>query len=122
MNPDEDGQYTLTFDDVSYTIGDTDTHYEGFTTTDTGMDLGVDSFYKGLEDEVEKIELDEVNSRLQRIERVLGIPAELDRNVEMEEKHPHLKQLADEYALAVEQHITLELLTPPDLEEDDLPF
>ena len=86
MNPDEDGQYTLTFDDVSYTIGDTDTHYEGFTTTDTGMDLGVDSFYKGLEDEVEKIELDEVNSRLQRIERVLGIPAELDRNVEMEEK------------------------------------
>jgi len=117
MNPDEHGQYILDID--SYY--NEDSNSIKYMTSESGIDFANEPFLKArLSDLAEdNTELDQVNYRLQRIERALGIPADLDRNVEMEEKHPHLKQLADEYALAVEQHITLELLTPPDLEEDD---
>lgn len=128
MNPDdEEYQLIVKFNDMYETykaVADDD-----YTTSSAGMDLGIESFYKDLGiDDVEEDEghnkIDEVNTRLQRIEKVLGIPADLKRNKEIEEKHPHLKEMAEAYKLAVEQHITLELLTPPEPEEDvdDIPF
>ena len=125
MNPEDEEQLTIRFDDMFESYKKED---EGYTSI-SGMDLDTDSFYKNLGiDDVEEDEghnkINEVNTRLQRIEKVLGIPADLERNKEIEEKHPHIKAMAEAYELEVEKHITLELLTPPEPEEfvDDIPF
>ena len=119
MNPDEHGQYILDID--SYY--NEDSNSIKYMTSESGIDFANEPFLKDIADEEGNTELDQVNYRLQRIERALGIPADLDRNVEMEEKHPHLKEMAKAYNLAVEQHVTLELLRPsePNLEVD-IPF
>lgn len=113
MGHEDDPQYTFTFDE----------YYDKYENGDMSdlKDVNISFGGTNSDDDDEK---DEINERLKRIEKVLGIPADLERNKEMEQKHPHLKEMAEAYHLAVEQHITLELLTPPEPEEydDDIPF
>jgi len=114
MGNEDKSQYTFSFDDA----------YDKFENGDPDDLDDVSISFGGTYSDDDDDEKDEINERLKRIEKVLGIPADLERNKEMEEKHPHLKEMAEAYNLAVEQHITLELLTPPEPEEemDDIPF
>ncbi len=130
MNPEDEYQLELNLDDVDETLSDWDPTYSissSLSSSPVTVTLGPEftspkEFYKDAET-VEIISLkEELNKRLQRIEKVLGIPTDLNRNKEIEEKHPHIKAMAEAYELEVEKHITLELLTPPVVEEDDLPF
>lgn len=124
MNPEDEYQLELDLDDAEKTL---DQWNYSTTLSDVTVTLGEEftspkEFYKDAES-IEIISLkEELNKRLQRIEQVLGIPKDLNRNKEIEEKHPHIKAMAEAYELEVEKHITLELLTPPEIEEDDLPF
>jgi hypothetical protein len=126
MNPEDEYQLELNLDDVDETLSDWDPTYS-LSSSPVTVTLGPEftspkEFYKDAES-IEIISLkEELNKRLQRIEQVLGIPKDLNRNKEIEEKHPHIKAMAEAYELEVEKHITLELLTPPEIEEDDLPF
>lgn len=127
MNPEDEYQLELNLDDVDETLSDWDPTYS-LSSSPVTVTLGPEftspkEFYKDAET-VEIISLkEELNKRLQRIEKVLGIPKDLNRDKEIEEKHPHIKAMAEAYELEVEKHITLELLTPPVFEEeDDLPF
>ena len=126
MNPEDEYQLELNLDDVDETLSDWDPTYS-LSSSPVTVTLGPEftspkEFYKDAES-IEIISLkEELNKRLQRIEQVLGIPKDLNRNKEIEEKHPHIKAMAVAYELEVEKHITLELLTPPEIEEDDLPF
>lgn len=124
MNPEDEYQLELDLDDAEKTLDQWN-----YSTTLSDVTVTLDQeftspkeFYKDAES-IEIISLkEELNKRLQRIEQVLGIPKDLNRNKEIEEKHPHIKAMAEAYELEVEKHITLELLTPPEIEEDDLPF
>lgn len=124
MNPEDEYQLELDLDDAEKTL---DQWNYSTTLSDVTVTLGEEftspkEFYKDAES-IEIISLkEELNKRLQRIEQVLGIPKDLNRNKEIEEKYPHIKAMAEAYELEVEKHITLELLTPPEIEEDDLPF
>lgn len=126
MNPEDEYQLELNLDDVDETLSDWEPTYS-VSSSPVTVTLGPEftspkEFYKDAES-IEIVSLkEELNKRLQRIEKVLGIPEDLNRNKEMEEKHPHIKAMAEAYELEVEKHITLELLTPPEPEEDDLPF
>jgi hypothetical protein len=124
MNPEDEYQLELDLDDVDKTLGSWDPTYSVSSSpvTVTLGDYEVGPEFTSIENKVSDIFNKELNKRLQRIEKVLGIPKDLNRNKEMEEKHPHIKAMAEAYELEVEKHITLELLTPPEPEEDDLPF
>lgn len=127
MNPEDEYQLELDLDDVDETLSDWDPNLSSLSSSPVTVTLGPEftspkEFYKDAES-IEIISLkEELNKRLQRIEQALGIPKDLNRNKEIEEKHPHIKAMAEAYELEVEKHITLELLTPPEPEEDDLPF
>ena len=120
MNPEDEYQLELDLDDAEKTL---DQWNYSTTLSDVTVSLGD---YKDVHFSQAEIDLNEkvsdIDTRLDNIEKVLGIPAKLNRNKEMEEKHPHIKAMAEAYELEVEKHITLELLTPPEIEEDDLPF
>ena len=124
MGNEDKSQYTFSFDDAyeKFENGDPDDLNDVSISFGAVGDYGEEGPRFQFHDEDD--EKDEINERLKRIEKVLGIPADLERNKEMEQKHPHLKEMAEAYNLAVEQHITLELLTPPEPEEemDDIPF
>ena len=126
MNPDDE-QYKFDFEaslknfDEEDWVGDSSHIKYSFEPSDSDPVVNVGFDYGVTEEGHNK--MTEMNNRLKRIETVLGIPKDLERNKEMEEKHPHLKEMAEAYNLAVEQHITLELLTPPVVEEEeDIPF
>ena len=125
MNPEDEYQLELDLDDAEKTL---DQWNYSTTLSDVTVSLGdyKDIHFTHAENSTESFEIKEkvtdIDTRLGNIEKALGIPAKLNRNKEMEEKHPHIKAMAEAYELEVEKHITLELLTPPDPEEDDLPF
>ena len=124
MNPEDEYQLELDLDDAEKTL---DQWNYSTTLSDVTVSLGnyKDIHFTDTENSTESFTertVTDIDTRLDRIEKALGIPAKLNRNKEMEEKHPHIKAMAEAYELEVEKHITLELLTPPDPEEDDLPF
>ena len=85
MNPED--ELAKDFEGLykKFSIEDSGLDDYGYSTTtvgtDSGIDLGVDRFYKdlGIDDveiDEEHNKLDEINTRLERIEKVLGIPAD----------------------------------------------
>lgn len=127
MNPDDlelgyepkQLEFDLDTDNHAYNFNITDINSGSYNgTTDTsGMtvtfnDLN-DSYSSSVtyHDELDH-KVDDIGQRLSNIEKALGIPAQLKRNREMEEEHPHIKKLAEEYQEEVEKHITLKLLKP----------
>ena len=123
MNPDENPyQLELDLDDVKTTLDQWDdksdyTVSTNYSTTATTSPIDVTFSYDSDSVEVSSItdvneKVDDIGARLNNIEKALGIPPKLNRNKEMEEEYPHIKEIAEKYEQEVEKHITLKLLTP----------
>lgn len=123
MNPDENPyQLELDLDDVKTTLDQWDDTSEytvstNYSTTATTSPIDVTFSYDSDSVEVSSItdvneKVDDIGARLNNIEKALGIPPKLNRNKEMEEEYPHIKEIAEKYEQEVEKHITLKLLTP----------
>ena len=104
------------WDDTSeYTVSSNYSTMTGTMTTTSPIDVtfsydsdSVESSYiAGVNEKV-----DDIGARLNNIEKALGIPPKLDRNKELEEEYPHIKEIAEKYEQEVEKHMTLKLLTP----------
>jgi len=111
-------EFDLDTDNHAYNFNITDINSGSFNgTTDSGMTVTFsdinDSYGSSVtyHDELDH-KVDDIGQRLSNIEKALGIPSQLKRNREMEEEHPHIKKLAEEYQEEVEKHITLKLLKP----------
>lgn len=123
MNPDENPyQLELDLDDVKTTLDQWDDTSEytvstNYSTMATTSPIDVTFSYDSDSVEVSSIsdvneKVDDIGARLNNIEKALGIPPKLNRNKEMEEEYPHIKEIAEKYEQEVEKHITLKLLTP----------
>ena len=123
MNPDENPyQLELDLDDVKTTLDQWDDTSEytvstNYSTMATTSPIDVTFSYDSDSVEVSSIsdvneKVDDIGARLNNIEKALGIPPKLNRNKEIEEEYPHIKEIAEKYEQEVEKHITLKLLTP----------
>ena len=123
MNPDENPyQLELDLDDVKTTLDQWDdtseytvsSNYSTMATTspiDVTFSYDSDSVGSSSITEVNE-KVDDIGARLNNIEKALGIPPKLNRNKELEEEYPHIKEIAEKYEQEVEKHMTLKLLTP----------
>ena len=120
MNPEDDQyQSELDLDDVKATL-DSWEDSSGYSTTVTspsGLDVSFSYDSDTLTTSSTSItevneKVDDIGARLNNIEKALGIPPKLDRNKELENEYPHIKEIAEKYEQEVEKHITLKLLTP----------
>lgn len=124
MNPEDDYQYELDLgndlgvdNDYKYSgvvdySGDVTVTYDTSTLTDPTMSPSAGFSIDLNDDNDNNSEFEEINERLKLIEKALGIPKKLKRNLKLEKEYPHLKEIADNYEEEVEKHITLKLLTP----------